>query len=143
MVGAVQGPLNPEPALPNERAPLHLPPKSYAAATEEGLDSSDDDLTDATNGNAANPPGKRGSRRHRSSKDTSSLKSTELERDGQIQFEKKERKVDGHTLTTGKPDDSYEDMSRQDKAPEAKPVTWRGDTKMVSGRRAGAGWDRR
>jgi 2-acylglycerol O-acyltransferase 2 len=143
MAGAVQGPLNPEPALASERTRLHMPPKSYAAAAEQGLDSSDDDLTDALNGTDGHSQGKRGPKMARSAQDKASLKKRHIERDGNVKFEEQERRADGHALKTGKPDDQFEDEMRLDKGQERRPVPSKGETELVSGRKAGANWDRR
>lgn len=134
----VQGALNPEPADPQERAEHDLPPKSYADAAQEAIDSSQ-----AENGHDYG-------------------KSNGSERNGKITVnagteDPKKRVVferysngNGSVLTSVRPDPNYEELLKHDRqvapresAKPSKPPSKRQDipkSQLKSGRKAGAGW---
>lgn len=153
--------LNPEPAAPEERAELDLPPKSYADAAEEALEpSSHANGTDGTMeqtmqrlrrangikipsqqdvdslegiGQDASPksPTVKGHRRKGS---RSSMGSVGRKHGEQIDTEVFQKHPDGHSeaLISVKPSQDFEKDQRID--------VRRRNSELKSGRQAGAGW---
>lgn len=162
-------PLNAEPSRPDDRAAQHLPPKSYADAVEDpppaeehvsqanGVSntneiSAPDENAKPGNEKVSQDP-KRKQRRISSkpSRKTSGKASKEApETNGEIVNESesdastivRERFKDANgrseTLTSIRPSADYEAQLRQDK----KEGRSRRGSQLVSGRRAGAGWER-
>lgn len=156
-------PLNPEPADPEHRAHEHLPPKSYADAAHEALDSDSTLKVNGNpykqvNGNAEHKDSNsdRGSWPSKSSHDTTI--GNRLDED-KVQFEKYSN-GDGVALTSVKPDPSYEENLKHNQqiAPRSREPS-RGSSsrskqqntsaqqdstksQLKTGRQAGAGWEK-
>lgn len=154
--------LNPEPSAPEERAEHNLPPKSYADAAEEALQSgpqshvNGEGRTDEvkTNGiHAAEDEektshegiGQDGSpksptaRGHRRVSSRSSHKSSKSTQDNQPPKDMIENHINGNgnALTTVKPSQESE-LPPQDRRTDLK----RRDSELTAGRQAGASWSK-
>ena len=140
-VPPISASLNPEPSQPTDRKENHLPPKSYADAVEENLDS-DGQVENRVpmqyigNGidDAPRSPMRKVHKRNGSV------------RVNGVKKEKEDKKVivedfqdrDGERLTTVNFSKAYEEALRQDE--REKPIMKQ--SALVSGRKAGAGWER-
>lgn len=137
MSAAVSAPLSSEPSRPQERASQHLPPKSYAEATVEG--------TDQEAGVLYNADGTAVSDNADGSSAANGLWHN-IDEDRVIYDKHTDKK--GQKLTSIKPDESYEKMLRHgaESAPRQKGRSGKkqdlNNSKLASGRRAGAGWER-
>ncbi|MCJ1306559.1 diacylglycerol O-acyltransferase 1 [Agyrium rufum] len=146
--------LNPEPAMPETRAEAHLPPKSYVSAVEENLPSRGLKLEidgpsqyegtgeDTAPRSPVRKPGhkKSGSLRINglAKKDTA-LAPTSTEPDDGDLVVRRSRSRSGERLTTLRATRGYnEGVGQAEK--EKKPKKPQPD--LVSGRQAGAGWER-
>jgi len=136
-------PLNPEPSRPEERKEHHLPPKTYKDATEENLGSE----AEKENRNPLQYIGQgedttiRSPSRKPSHKRNGSIKINGLKykkSDTHLLVEDFEDK-DGQKLTSTKPYDFAEAIELDE---SEKPVRRKEDKELVSGRKAGAGWER-
>ncbi|MCJ1471880.1 diacylglycerol O-acyltransferase 1 [Lambiella insularis] len=133
--------LNPEPSQPKERAEQHLPPKSYVDAATENLDGETEKETesssqyfgegedDAPRSPLRKPHKRNGSVRVNGLKNKSSAQSVLVEK-----FQDR----DGEHLTSVKPLD-FDESNEPNRKDPAKPTV---AAELVSGRRAGAGWER-
>lgn len=150
--------LNPEPSRPEEREEQHLPPKSYSDAAQEPPPASYPSKTNgmrpldpptppeysgAGMGDAPQSPG-RGHKRVSSKPSDSKLNGNgnvqkeRMSENGSIVREKYvSANGSGDLLTSIKPSDDFEEELRQDETERKKR---RGE--LVTGRRAGAGWER-
>lgn len=137
-------PLNPEPSRPEEREEQHLPPKTYKDAAEESLGSG----IDKENNNPSHYAGQgedttiRSPSRKRSHKKNGSIRINGLKykkSDTHLLVEDFEDR-DGQKLTSTKPYDFAKALELDE---HEKPVKRRkDDEELVSGRKAGAGWER-
>ena len=137
--------LNPEPSQPAERRENHLPPKSYADAAEEAIDNymkNAHDIPMAYEGNGEDDAPRSPVRKPRHTKSGS------LHTNG-VRKDRSDRKVveedlesSGRgSLTTVKLSQEYRESLRQ--AKKEKPAAeGSGVSALVSGRTAGAGWER-
>lgn len=168
--------LNPEPSQPADRKESHLPPKSYAAATEENLDvqvqkenvngdvktvtstsvqSNGQGKDDAPQSSGQTTPTQyvgRGRddaprspapKSHRKPKSNGTLRTNGYKKEEEQQnlVEEKYKDKDGERLTSIKPTTDYETALMQDE--KELPVVKMNDNQvLVSGRQAGAGWER-
>lgn len=134
--------LNPEPSQPDERAAQHLPPKTYVDAAAENPNSEAEKETDtpsqyigqgedeAPKSPVRKPYKRNGSMRVNGLQEKSSAQSLLIEK-----FQDK----DGERLTSVKPLDFDESHEQNQKEMAAKHTV---GAELVSGRRAGAGWER-
>jgi 2-acylglycerol O-acyltransferase 2 len=138
MSAAVSAPLNPEPSQPRERANHHLPPKSYAEATVEGVHNDAGEKPQEANGTAS------------SNDANGSVKVNGVQRnidEDRVIYDKHISR-DGEQLTSIKPNEGYEEALKHDAALAPRHRGRSGkkqdpnDAKLASGRRAGAGWER-
>ena len=125
-----------EPSNPAERRELNLPPKQYADALVEGLSNGTSEAAEHGNytGNGQATPTKveKGHKRKKSSKDMRS----EAEQHQLI-----EEKYRNGGLTSVPKDEDYAKSLELD-AIERRPTKKNNGTQLVSGRKAGAGWER-
>ena len=148
-IGADSAGLNPEPSQPQDRAAHDLPPKSYADAVYEP-----DDEREQTNGL---PKYSKGNGTYEPTFSNTTNGFADSKENGHPQklgeekvlFEKHTGE-DGYTLTSIKPNESYEKSLQHDAetAPKkdlaAKKSAKRQDvpgSQLASGRKAGAGWN--
>ncbi|EMD90881.1 hypothetical protein COCC4DRAFT_50058 [Bipolaris maydis ATCC 48331] len=154
--------LNPEPSAPEERAEHNLPPKSYADAAEEALESgpqshvngegrsdevktngihaaSDEEQTSHEGIGQDGSPKSPTARGHRRVSSRSSHKSSKSTQDTQLPKDMIERHVNGNgnALTTVKPSQESE-LPPQDRRTDLK----RRDSELTAGRQAGASWSK-
>ncbi|MCJ1431771.1 diacylglycerol O-acyltransferase 1 [Xylographa pallens] len=134
-------PLNAEPSQPQEREEQHLPPKTYVDAAVENLtgDSEKDNNTpsqyigqgedDAPRSPLRKPHKRNGSLRVNGLRNKTSAQSLLVE---------KFRDRDGEHLTSINPLDSEDSGQQTQKSPSRRT----GGGELVSGRRAGAGWEK-
>jgi hypothetical protein len=137
-------PLNPEPSRPEDREEQHLRPKTYKDAAQENLGSG----TDKENSNPSHYVGQGEDTTIRSpSRKPSHMKNGSIRING-LKYKKSDTHLlvedfegkDGHRLTSTKPYD-FEKAFELDES--EKPVRRRKEDKeLVSGRKAGAGWER-
>lgn len=137
-------PLNPEPSRPEDREEHHLPPKTYKDAAQENLGSG----TDKENSNPSHYVGQGEDTTIRSpSRKPSHMKNGSIRING-LKYKKSDTHLlvedfegkDGHRLTSTEPYD-FEKALELDES--EKPVRRRKEDKeLVSGRKAGAGWER-
>lgn len=168
--------LNPEPSQPADRKENHLPPKSYAAATEENLDVQIQKATvngevrtvtytsiqpngqgsdDASRSSGRTTPtqyvgsGKDDAPRsptpklHRKPKGNGTARTNGYRKEEQQSdlVEEKYKDKDGESLTSIRPATDYETALMQTE--KELPVVKKADNQaLVSGRQAGAGWER-
>ena len=137
--------LNLEPSRPEVRKENQLPPKTYADAVEENLESyGKKDFSTPVQyigqgeDNAPRSPMRKAHKRNGSVR----VNGTEKEKvDHKVPLERFED-ADGKDLTSIRPTSNYKDALRQDEK-EQKPLVRRNaKDELVSGRRAGAGWQR-
>lgn len=136
-------PLNPEPSRPDEREEHHLPPKTYKDAAEENMSSETDKENNRPQyiGQGEDTTIRRPSRKPSHKKD-GSIRINGLKykkSDTHLLVEDFEDK-DGQKLTSTKPYDFAQALELDE---TEKPVRRRKEEKeLVSGRKAGAGWER-
>ncbi|KAK4945337.1 diacylglycerol O-acyltransferase 1 [Elasticomyces elasticus] len=141
--------LNPEPSQPQDRAAHDLPPKSYAEAVYEPDDErgQTDGLPHDQNGDGVYEPAPLNSMN--GSVDTKTNGHTKKVGEKKVLFEKHTGE-DGYTLTSIKPNESYEKSLKHDaetapkKDLELKKTAKRQDvagSQLASGRKAGEGWN--
>lgn len=129
-------PLNPEPSLPEERKENNLPPKTYAEATEENLDQH------RILGNGETPlaqysfSGQGKDDTPRSPRKNIHKKSGSVRQNGQVNFDIKEKETKDQQNSNLVVEDF------QDRDGQHLTSLRRAETELVSGRKAGAGWER-
>lgn len=137
-------PLNSEPSQPAERKENRLPPKSYADAVEQNLDD-DDQAEDRVpmqyigNGidDAPRSPMRKAHKRNGSLR----VNGVKKEKEDKNTLVEKFQDRDGERLTTVGFSKAYEEALRQDE--KEKPIIKQSEGHaLVSGRKAGAGWER-
>ena len=135
---ATAAPLNPEPALPEEREKMSLPPKSYVDAAQEGIKQINiDNNTDSSpaeftgQGEVEIQPSSAASQKRRKENGYTKVKGPSVQADESATIVEDFQDKNGDRLTSTKL--AFVDEKR-------KPT--RTQTELVSGRRAGAGWDR-
>ena len=143
MAPALSAPLNAEPSLPDERKENQLPPKTYSDAAHEGLSSHgsfDSDTASHYVGEGENDAPRSPARR--SSKKNGSLRVNGMSKKSSSQSLLVERYRDrsGERLTSVQSDDFDEGLRQDEK--EKSPPKQSSSSELVSGRRAGAGWER-
>ena len=127
--------LNPEPSLPAERKQQHLSPKSYVEAAEENTDQFSDNERPppelySGQGEDATPR----SPRRTPHKKSGSLRTNGISKektDGQVVVERYEDKDGEHLVSVKQPGDRG----------KGKPTAARRNSELVSGRKAGTGWE--
>lgn len=127
--------LNPEPSLPAERKQQHLSPKSYVEAAEENVDTFSQNGRPppelySGQGEDATPR----SPRRTPHKKSGSIKTNGISKektDGQVLVEKYEDKDGEHLVSVKQAGDRG----------KGKPLAARRNSELVSGRKAGAGWE--
>ena len=131
-MASVSASLSATPALPKERAEHDLPPKSYADAVVI----SSDDVDDHSHQRRLSMSG--------TSSTTAVDDRNQLDED-RVLYERHNSSNGRGTLTSVRPDESYEEALRHngDTAPRLpKRRSGRPQTPLESGRKAGAGWQR-
>ena len=131
--------LNPEPSRPMEREENHLSPKTYADAAEEAL-SHDDPPTPMEFIGHGEDEAPRSPMRKPSHKKSGSLRVNGSKKDKGSTKEFLEEYQDGgrKRLTSAKASPEYFDSLRRDE----RDKLMKSNPTLVSGRRAGAGWER-
>lgn len=129
-MASVSAPLNSEPALPDERAQYGLAPKSYADA----VITSGDDIDDHSHDRRLSISG---------TSSTTAVEDRNQLDDDKVLYERHNGSNGRGTLTSVRPDESYEEALRHngDTAPRL-PKRRSAQTPLESGRKAGAGWQR-
>ena len=131
--------LNAEPSQPTEREESHLPPKTYADAAEEGLnyDGPPTPMEFVGHGEDEAP---RSPMRKLQHKKSGSLRSNGSKKGRDNAGELQEKIQDGgrEKLTSVKASPEYFESLRRDE----KDKMSKKNNELVSGRRAGAGWER-
>jgi hypothetical protein len=121
--------LNAEPSRSEERAELHLPPKSYANVVEQ------DTRADTVNIQSDAP--KEEGQMPNGVSEGSTLTNGTYSIDGQ------QKEGDGAHLKTGKPDEEHKELTRQAKKEESERRSiQKENSSLVKGKRAGDGWHR-
>ena len=128
--------LNQEPSLPAERKQQHLSPKSYADAAEENMDALSHNARSAPElysgqGEDAAPRSPRRSLHKKSGSLKTNGVSKEKKKNGQVIVERYEDK-DGERLVS---------IRQAWDRGKGKPMAARRNSELVSGRKAGAGWE--
>lgn len=128
--------LNPEPSLPAERKESDLPPKTYAEATEENLDRYQ------ISSNGDNPSaqysfsGQGQDDTPRSPRKNMHKKNDSVRLNGHVNFKVKEKETkdqeNSNLVVEDFPDRDGQHLTSLRRA----------ETELVSGRKAGAGWER-
>ena len=141
MATTESGPLNAEPSIPEKRIEQHLPPKSYVEAVEENPLPAHT----SSSGETDNVKPSKKSKRAKKRKNKKLADKSNGAVDGQehLVYENFDE-AKGEALTSVKPSDEYErslEQGRLEKR-QPKPSASKGDDSLVSGRRAGAGWER-
>lgn len=129
--------LNPEPSLTSERQKQHLPPKSYADITEENLKPQTHEYQSTPElyaGNGEEESISRSPRRnlHKKSGSTRVNGFSNDSKDAGVIIERYEDKDGEHLVSIKTASDG----------PQGKRRSTRRNSELVSGRKAGAGWER-
>lgn len=161
-MSTISAPLNPEPSRPEERMENNLAPKSYATAVEEGPTdfngaapvpelkgtapepsyaevAAPDDSSTATAKTHSPAESDSSSRTSRASTTTDSQ--IKFSDDAKLVYERFQT-PDGELLTSVKPADNYEENLKHSQKLRGSHKQDVSGTELVSGRRAGAGWER-
>ena len=144
MATAVQPASNAEPAPPLELAEQNLPAKSYVDAATEGLEETETHISYQGNGTMLRTTSqKRGKRQGggKSGRSSMAVDTHTVRGDSDILVEEQFKRTTGQRLTTVKPADGLEEAMALDRGDAKRPRADGDGHELVSGRRAGAGWD--
>jgi hypothetical protein len=141
MATTVSAPLNAEPSIPEERTQQHLPQKSYVEAVEESPLPAHTSSGEETDNVKASKKSKR-AKKKRGKKEAK--KSNGVKEDQETLVDEKFDRAKGEALTSIKPSEEYEKILEQSRLEKREPQQSSNEANesLVSGRRAGAGWER-
>ncbi|KAI9890046.1 MAG: diacylglycerol O-acyltransferase 1 [Vezdaea aestivalis] len=144
--------LNPEPSDPQERKERSLPPKTYSDAVEEEpqekLVPEHIEKEESSKRQDTSKNGKKTTSQKKKSKGNKKNTSGQVagpkaaETDATKLVQENYSDTNGKSLTSVKPSEGYEQSLRSRKGEQKPPKTEQSSESLVSGRKAGAGWER-